>query len=185
MSNSHLIISGSVRNEGKCHALACELQSCFEKQAKSKNENAPYCFSFANNIDIDPCLACDCCKFKDGCIIEDDMQGLYSKIENSTSLSLISPVYFAGPSAQLKALLDRLQPYFWQEVRFQQKRPAELFVVGDGGDPHGFEPLVGIVKSALSVAGFELLSVHPLIGINSNWIKEYARESLFLDRVAT
>ena len=77
---------------------------------------------------------------------------------------MVSPVYFAGPPAQLKALLDRLQPYFWSDARAGAKRPAVLHVVGEGGDPHGFEPLVGIVRSALACAGFTLETVYDWVG---------------------
>jgi hypothetical protein len=73
-------------------------------------------------------------------------------------------VYFAGPPSQLKAALDRLQPHYWKGTRRQPKRPACLYVVGEGGDPHGFAPLVTICRSALAVAGFELVDVRSHIG---------------------
>lgn len=36
------------------------------------------------------------------------------------------------------------------------KRPATLHVIGEGGDPHGFDALVSEVRSSLAVAGFRL-----------------------------
>ena len=98
------------------------------------------------------------------CVLDDDMQELYPLIDAADELVVVSPVYFAGPPAQMKAVLDRLQPYFWTRVRTGAKRPAVLHVVGEGGDPHGFEPLVGPVRSALSCAGFALEVVYDWVG---------------------
>lgn len=39
-----------------------------------------------------------------------------------------------------------------------------LHVVGEGGDPHGFDPLVGTVRSAAAVAGFRLERVLDWVG---------------------
>lgn len=98
------------------------------------------------------------------CVIGDDMQEVYPLIDAADELVVVSPVYFAGAPSQLKALLDRLQPYFWTDARNGAKRPATLHVVGEGGDPHGFDALITVVKSALSVAGFRLDTVLDWVG---------------------
>lgn len=98
------------------------------------------------------------------CALFDDMQQVYEALDICNELFVVSPVYFAGVPANFKALLDRLQPYFWTNIRQAVKRPAYLYVVGEGGDPHGFVPLVGTVRSALSVAGFHLKEVHDWVG---------------------
>lgn len=97
--------------------------------------------------------------------MHDDMDGVLQSLTSSAELIVVSPVYFAGPPAQFKALLDRLQPFFYSDVRKGEKRIAHLVVVGDGGDPHGFEPLVVCTRSALSVAGFSLQDVTSCIGM--------------------
>lgn len=98
------------------------------------------------------------------CVIDDDMQEIYELIDSADEITVVSPVYFAGPPSQLKALLDRLQPYYWTNARVEEKRPAVLHVVGEGGDPHGFSALVSIVRSALAVAGFRLETVFDWVG---------------------
>lgn len=92
------------------------------------------------------------------CIIKDDMADVRKHLDAADELVVVSPVYFSGAPAQLKALLDRLQPYYWSDLRTRTKRrrPLTLHVIREGGDPHGFDPLVGVVESALSVAGFSL-----------------------------
>lgn len=94
------------------------------------------------------------------CVIEDEMAEVRKHIDAADELIVVSPVYFAGAPAQLKALLDRMQPYFWSNLRERAgakgRRPMTLHVVREGGDPHGFEPAVGVVRSAFGVAGFSL-----------------------------
>ena len=97
------------------------------------------------------------------CVIRDDMDDIYPLLEDADELIVVAPVYFAGPSSQLKAVLDRFQPYFWTRQR-ARRRPCTLHVVGEGGDPHGFDPLVGCVRSAAAVAGFRLERVLDWVG---------------------
>ena len=85
-------------------------------------------------------------------------------LDAADELIVVSPVYFASVPAQFKCLLDRLQPYFRSDVRTRVKRPLILHVVGEGGDPHGYDPLVGTVMSAFSVAGFQLESIFDWVG---------------------
>lgn len=155
-----LIICGSIRTEGKSALLTSALVS--RMQGLWSHDEVDV-FSLTDDIDIDPCLACDYCELGEGCIIEDAMQDLYALIDAADSLIVVSPIYFAGPPAQLKAVFDRFQVYFWSDFRSKPKRPAELFAIGDGGDPHGFDPLVGITGSALAVAGFSLDAVYDCV----------------------
>lgn len=100
------------------------------------------------------------------CVIDDEMAEVRKHIDAADELIVVSPVYFSGAPAQMKALLDRMQPYYWSNLRERAKgrRPMTLHVVREGGDPHGFEPLVGIVRSAFGVAGFKLERVIDWIG---------------------
>jgi multimeric flavodoxin WrbA len=56
---------------------------------------------------VAPCDACTGC-FKTGkCVIQDDMQELYSMMERADAIIFGSPVYFGSVSAQMKAVMDR------------------------------------------------------------------------------
>ena len=178
------IIIGSPRAQGRCAALAQELfDACIEdcphdgvsllaiahldvagctgcdgcKQALAPTSEAIPPFP---KLD-DPLAPLERIRKSDSqphvCVIEDDMAEVRKHLDAADELTVVAPVYFAGPPAQLKALLDRLQPYYWSGVRRQSaKRPCVLHVIGEGGDPHGIEPLLGCVRSAFSVAGFKL-----------------------------
>ena len=60
-----------------------------------------------SNLTFSPCQECENLKDDGSCIIEDDMQLLYKKIEEADAVILASPVYFSSATPQMKALIDR------------------------------------------------------------------------------
>lgn len=173
---NRLIIVGSPRTDGRSAHLANMLfETCIEECPDDELALAP-----VSTLSVAGCTGCDACRdniaklvelgeeaLEDDftpCVIDDDMQEIYELIDSADEIAVVSPVYFAGPPSQLKALLDRLQPYYWTNARAEEKRPAVLHVVGEGGDPHGFSALVSIVRSALAVAGFRLETVFDWVG---------------------
>lgn len=127
---------------------------------------------------IRPCTACNGCLETGICVLagdhtksdrfDDDYLELKGLLDRVDAVVVVAPIYFAGPPAQLKALYDRFQPYWVKRYVLGEepppKRPAQLFMVGGGSDPHGFEPLAAISRSALAVAGFSLDKVSNFIG---------------------
>lgn len=121
---------------------------------------------------IDPCIGCGYCDKTGTCVLalnpSDDYLELLDALEHADALAVVSPLFFAGPPAQLKALYDRLQPFWARKYVLGQtpapKRPAQIFILGGGGDAHGYEPMVTISRSALAVAGFTLEKVQNFIG---------------------
>jgi multimeric flavodoxin WrbA len=57
--------------------------------------------------EIGYCTHCDYCLQKRGCVIQDDVQGLYPLLKEAEGLVFASPVYNGGVSAQMKAVMDR------------------------------------------------------------------------------
>ncbi|MDA7857995.1 flavodoxin family protein [bacterium] len=66
-----------------------------------------------NNLKFSPCLECADIKDDGSCIIEDDMQLLYKKIDQADAIILASPIFFGSLSAQTKMMIDRFQ-CFWR-----------------------------------------------------------------------
>jgi len=62
-----------------------------------------------NNLKFSPCQECENLKDDGSCIIEDDMQSLYKKIEKADGVILASPIFFGSLSAQTKMMIDRFQ----------------------------------------------------------------------------
>ena len=175
-----LIIVGSPRTSGRSAHLA---EMLFEANIDEHPEDELFLVP-VSEVEIGPCIGCDGCREKsnvilkgdDGkevtvqrhrCVFDDDMQALYDLIDDADQITMVSPIYFSGAPAPMKCLLDRLQPYFWASNRGKasgKKRPAELHVVGEGGDPHGYEALVSEVRAALAVAGFRLERILDWVG---------------------
>lgn len=98
-----LIVTSSPRKNGNSTILAL-------KAAEGvKAEGGIADIAAIGNIKIAPCNACDACRVKPeaGCIIEDDMQPLYQKIEDTDGIIFASPVYWFNMSAQMKLFIDR------------------------------------------------------------------------------
>jgi multimeric flavodoxin WrbA len=51
------------------------------------------------------------CKATGRCGLQDDMQGIYDKLDQADAVVFASPVYMWGINAQLKTLMDRLYAY--------------------------------------------------------------------------
>ena len=59
-------------------------------------------------LEIAPCRACYSCADSGRCVIDDDFQNILGKILESTGIVLGSPMYVGTVTAQMKALVDRL-----------------------------------------------------------------------------
>jgi multimeric flavodoxin WrbA len=60
-----------------------------------------------SKLNVQPCTDCGVCKKEKECPINDDMNGIFEKLETSDAFIITSPVFFGSMTAQLKALLDR------------------------------------------------------------------------------
>lgn len=75
------------------------------------------------DLDIHPCLACGGCTETGECVVQDDMQQLYKKIDDADRIVVGSPIYFYGVTAQVKAFIDRCQA-LWSRKYLLGKRLA-------------------------------------------------------------
>ena len=178
-----VIVVGSPRSKGRSAHLA---EMLFEANIDECPEDEIFLVP-VSEVEIGPCIGCGACRkkmevisrdeddnevseSKHRCVFDDDMQTLYDLLDDADELIVVSPIYFSGAPAPMKCVLDRLQPYFWAsrevslEERLANKRPATLHVVGEGNDPHGYDPLVSEVRSATAVAGFRLERVLDWVG---------------------
>ena len=137
-----LIISGSPRARGRSAGVAEAVRFAFEESCADDDVQL---ISLAD-VRISPCTGCETCADTLGrnelyCIISDDMLRVRGMLNACDQLTVVSPVYFAGAPSQLKAFLDRLQPYFYANWRAKPKRPASLYVAVGRGRPRRFQHL--------------------------------------------
>ena len=89
-------------------------------------------------MNINPCDACDTCQETHGvCVIQDDMQALYPKIQKADVLVLASPVYWFTFSAQIKLCIDRW--YAFQPIRQEVWPGKQLGIVLTYGDSDPYD----------------------------------------------
>lgn len=163
MNRKILILKGSPREKGNSASLA----NSAEEGARAAGAQVESIYLHA--LDIRPCDGCDLCK--DGpCVIEDDMQPLYSKVAEADAILLASPIYWFTFSAQLKLCIDRwyaFQATQWKELH---RKPfgviltygdTDLYTSGAINAIHTIESMcrylegkiIGIVHGSLSEVG--------------------------------
>ena len=64
-------------------------------------------------LSIGPCRDCRACKRREdhSCALDDDMTGLSSELERADVVVFGTPIYWYGPSAQMKPMIDRLRVF--------------------------------------------------------------------------
>lgn len=157
-----LIIVGSPRSNGRSAHLAEMLfEACIDECPDDEVSLAP-----VSELAISACVGCNGCKNSEGhvCVFEDDMDEIREILDESDELIIVSPVYFSGAPAPMKALLDRLQPYFWTWEAGGSRRPMTLHIIGEGAGPNGYDALIDEVRAAGAVAGFRLDRIVDWVG---------------------
>ena len=79
---------------------------------------------YLSDLDMSPCLEIYGCKQAGRCVIQDDFQTVYDKIDTCDGIMLASPIFFYGVSAHTKILMDRCQS-FWVRQNWLQTGVAE------------------------------------------------------------
>jgi len=62
-----------------------------------------------NTLRFSPCQECENMPDDGNCIVKDDMQPLYKKVDQADVVILASPIFFGSLSAQTKMMIDRFQ----------------------------------------------------------------------------
>ena len=106
---------------------------------------------------IGTCIDCRGCKKEPfQCIVDDEMQALYGLLDSADVIVFGTPVYWYGPTAQMKALVDRLRPYFGNR-RLDGKRAVVVAPAGDG--PGDADLLVEFFRRVCATLKMEVAGV--------------------------
>ena len=79
-----------------------------------------------NSPDVRPCQSCFYCRKFDGCSVQDALQPMYKDIDEAVGIIVSIPIYFYSPTAQAKALIDRLFPML--DSKFRPRHPGKKVV---------------------------------------------------------
>lgn len=145
-----LVILGSPRKKGNSETLVNTVLAGIEE---SIQYDAEFIYLHGMRGGIAPCKGCGGCEKTGICVIQDDMVDLYEKVDNAELVFLVTPVYFYGPSAQIKTFIDRFQARWSRKYLLQQrqrqgeKRAGYLISTAATKGPKVFDATILIAKS--------------------------------------
>ena len=141
-------IAGSPRKNGNTDLLLAEmLRGAASKGAETKTV-------FLRDLQLSTCQHCDACLKAGICKIKDDMQGVYTDLQQADVIVLASPVQFTGVTAQMKSMIDRCQSlwakkYVLKIAPLGDRRPRRGFFISVGGRKVAnlFDPMLVMIKT--------------------------------------
>lgn len=96
-----LALTGSPRKDGNSNYLVEE----FTRGATEKGHKV---FRFdAAHSEVHPCIACNACGMDGPCVFNDDFNIAREHLIPADMVVFATPMYYFGPSAQLKSVVDR------------------------------------------------------------------------------
>lgn len=122
-----VVLFGSPRKDGNTHALVDAFaRVLLEKQHEVK-------VLYLNDLNIRPCQGCLSCLEKGECRIDDDMALVRGDIMEAGVVVYATPIYWFGPSAQLKLVIDRSIAFMDGEYnsRVRGKKAVTLVACAD------------------------------------------------------
>ncbi len=149
-------IAGSPRRGGNTDLLLAEfLRGAADKGAEVKTIHL-------NSLKFTTCQHCDTCLKTGNCRIQDEMQNIYEELAQADVIAVASPVQCAGPTAPLKALIDRCQALWARKYVLkipplspEKKRKGFFISVAGTRIKNMFEPSSVIIKTWFHVLNIE------------------------------
>ena len=131
-----------------------------------------------NNLKFSACQECQNLRDDGTCIVEDDMQPLYKKIEQADAIILASPIFFGSLSAQTKMMIDRFQcvwrgRYIFKKDIFKRRRKGAFISVEGSTRKNFFDNAKSIVKNFFAIInlGYQQELLCPGINEKGNILK--------------
>lgn len=138
-------ISGSPRRDGNTELL---LDKALEgaKEAGADIEKI-----VLNELNLSPCQECGGCDETGVCVVQDDMQEVYHKLDAARAIIIASPIFFGSLSAQTKMMIDRHQCYWVRKyvlkhTRNNKKRAGFFISVGGQNRQDYFQSAEKLVR---------------------------------------
>lgn len=142
---------GSPRKGGNSDILIRSvLEGAEDSGAKTK-------IFYLDDMDIQPCHACEKCAEGNGCASDDDMSLLYDEIDSADAIVVGSPIYYGQMSAQTKLFTDRFYAVSKDpEKTYEGKKAILTFTQGA---PEGtYDDYIDLtIASPFSYVGFDVV----------------------------
>jgi multimeric flavodoxin WrbA len=151
---------GSPREHGNTHLLVSALLEG-ARVAGAQTEAV-----LLRSLTIRDCDGCHLCWEQGRCSKADDMLGLYPRLAASDVIVFGTPVYWYGPTALIKACLDRFVYFNCPEHRPQIRgKSAALVVPFEEASPETAAPLVAMFEKSLSYLEMHLVATLLVAGV--------------------
>ena len=124
---------------GSPHAQGCTYTALNEVGATLKKHGIDTELLHVGTRPVAECIACGSCKGGAPCIFDDGVNALAARLEEFDALVVGAPVYYAGPSAQVCAFLDRL--FYSAGGKLTGKPAAAVVSCRRGGASAAFDRL--------------------------------------------
>jgi len=118
-----LTVAGSPRRNGNTHILVSKITE------GAKTNGAVVDELFLGDLTIRECDGCHICWKGKECSKKDDMQTVYPKIMQSDIIIFGTPVYWYGPTALMKAFIDRFVYFNCPENREKIKGISTVIAI--------------------------------------------------------
>jgi multimeric flavodoxin WrbA len=138
---------GSPRKGGNTDQLVEQIL----KAARTKGHKTEKLYLYDYTISL--CVDCRNCKKGDYvCCINDEMQQIYPKMEEANVIIFGTPVYWYGPTAKMKMLIDRMRP-FVANGKLRNRKAVVVAPSAEGAKACG--PLLEMFQMSFEYLGME------------------------------
>lgn len=128
-----LLINGSPNEKGCTYTALTEVRGTLQRHGIETE------LLYLGKKPIAGCIACGKCMETGKCVFDDKVNEVSRKLDEYDGIIIGSPVYYAGPSGQLTAFLDRL--FYPNEARLAGKLGAAVVSCRRGGASAAFDRL--------------------------------------------
>jgi len=145
-------IVGSPRRNGNTHALVSKILD------GARDAGAATDLLLLGDLTVRECDGCHACWRGRTCPKADDINGVYPRLSGSELLVLGTPVYWYGPSALMKAFVDRLVYFNCPANRpLIRGKSAILAIPFEDNDPQTAAPVVDFFERCLQYLEIDLV----------------------------
>ncbi|MBF0494943.1 MAG: flavodoxin family protein [Candidatus Omnitrophica bacterium] len=161
MSKNILILSGSPKRNGNTKRLV----DWFMEGARKKGAECELIETAFMKFKFSGCLSCRVCQKRKeyGCVINDDAKQVLPKIIDASVIVMATPLYFYGPSAQLKVIFDRwFSLYKWDNKAGTMKTPLKgktMVLLASAYEDIGLKDLARPFKLTADYSGMKFTSL--------------------------
>jgi len=157
-----LAVVGSPRRNGNTHILVSKIAEGARANSAVVEE------LFLGDFTIRECDGCHVCWKMEDCLKNDDMQAIYPRIIQSDVIIFGTPVYWYGPTALMKGLIDRFVYFNCPQNREKIRgKSAVIAVPFEEDNAETARPVVEFFQKCLDYLEINLLGKIIVPGVST------------------